>query len=172
MPPSYFALFDLEPRFALAPERLDGAYRAVATEVHPDRFANGSAADRRRALEWSTRANDAYRTLKTPVLRARHLLELRGIDVCAPSAAVPPAFLDAQIEWREALGAARAARDPRALHALQGAVGVERAALTARLAVQLDGERDDAAAAASALQLMFLDRLFADLDDARDALEA
>jgi hypothetical protein len=36
----------------------------------------------------------------------------------------------------------------------------------------LDGSRDDAGAVASVLQLMFLEKLLADLGDASEALEA
>jgi hypothetical protein len=46
------------------------------------------------------------------------------------------------------------------------------AALSAGLAVQLDTLRDDAGAVESVLQLMFLDKLLADIDDAHDELEA
>jgi molecular chaperone HscB len=172
MPPSYFSWFDLEPRFALPLEQLDLAYRTLASRVHPDRFANGTATERRQALELATRANEAYRTLKTPVLRARHLLALRGIDLGATGASVPPAFLNAQIDRREALGDARAARDETALRALGAAVREHAGNLSARLAAQLDTDRNDAGAVDSVLQLMFLDKLIADVDDARDELEA
>ncbi len=170
-PPSYFALLDLEPRFALSMDDLDRAYRALASRVHPDRFANGTVAERRDALELTTEANEAYRTLKTPVLRARHLLKLRGIDVDENREA-PAAFLSAQFEWREKLGDARAARDEAALHTLDAAARQHAGDLNARMAAQLDGSRDDAGAVASVLQLMFLEKLLADLGDASEALEA
>jgi molecular chaperone HscB len=171
LPPSYFALLDLEPRFALSMDELDRAYRALASRVHPDRFANGTVAERRDALERTTRANEAYRTLRAPVLRARHLLKLRGIDVDAYRAA-PAAFLSAQFEWREKLGDARAARDEAALQALDAAARKQAGDLNARLAAQLDASPDDAGAVASVLQLMFLEKLLADVGDAREALEA
>jgi len=68
-PPDYFSLFNLEPRFALLLDELDIAYRTLASQVHPDRFAAGTAAEQRRALELATHANEAYRALKTPLLR-------------------------------------------------------------------------------------------------------
>ncbi len=170
-PPSYFALLDLEVCFALSMDDLDRAYRALASRVHPDRFANGTVAERRDALELTTEANEAYRTLRAPVLRARHLLKLRGIDVDENRAA-PATFLSAQFEWRERLGDARAARDEAALHLLDVAARKHVGDLNARMAAQLDGPRDDAGAVASVLQLMFLEKLLADLGDASEALEA
>jgi len=170
-PPSYFALLDLEAHFALSMDELDRAYRALASRVHPDRFANGTVAERREALELTTDANEAYRTLRAPVLRARHLLSLRGVDVEEYPAAAPAAFLSAQFEWREKLGDASAARDWTALHALDAAAREHAGDLNARLAAQLDASRDDAGAVASVLELMFLYKLLADVGDACEALE-
>ena len=48
--------------------------------------------------------NEAYRTLKSPVQRARHLLELHGVDVAfETNTAMPTEFLMQQMELREAL---------------------------------------------------------------------
>jgi molecular chaperone HscB len=172
MPHSYFAMFELEPRFALPLEQLDLAYRALAMRVHPDRYANAPLDERRQALVLTADANDAYRTLKKPHLRAQHLLRLRGIDTAERNAAMPPSFLTTQMEWREALGEARAARDDNALRQLGAAVRAAAAVLHGRLERQLDVEQDNAAAAQSVLQLMFMDKLLADIDDAHALLEA
>ena len=32
-------------------------------------------------MQWTTRVNEAYRTLKSPAQRARYLLEINGVDV-------------------------------------------------------------------------------------------
>ena len=172
MPQSYFAMFELEPRFGLPLERLDSAYRALAMRVHPDRHANASLEEQRRALILASDSNDAYRTLKKPQLRARHLLDLRGIDAVDGSAALSPSFLDAQMEWREALDEARAAREESALRKLAAAVQAAAAELHARLGHQLDSALDNRAAAQSVLQLMFMDKLLSDIDDAHALLEA
>ena len=58
LPPSFFALFDLEPRFALPIEQLDAAYRTLARRVHPDRFVNGTEAEQRQAIETATHVNE------------------------------------------------------------------------------------------------------------------
>ena len=62
--PDHFALFALPARFALDESALERAHKDVQSKVHPDRFAAGSAAERRVAMQWAARANEAYRTLE------------------------------------------------------------------------------------------------------------
>ena len=60
---NHFELFQLPARFALDMSALDAAYRDVQGKVHPDRFINASSAEKRVAMQWATRANEAYQTL-------------------------------------------------------------------------------------------------------------
>src|SRR5262245_40059980 len=78
---SHFELFGLAPAFALDLARLETAYRQIQAQVHPDRFAHAGDAERRASMQMTTRVNEAYRTLKSPVRRAQYLLALNGIDV-------------------------------------------------------------------------------------------
>ena len=55
----------------------DHPFRAA----HPDRFVNATDAEKRVAMQWATRANEAYQTLKNPQKRARYLCELNGVDL-------------------------------------------------------------------------------------------
>src|SRR2546427_1707938 len=99
---NHFELFGLEPVFALNADSLDSAYRDIQAKVHPDRFAHAGDAERRASLQWTTRVNEAYRTLKDPLQRARHLLELRGVDVAfETNTAMPADFLVQQMALRE-----------------------------------------------------------------------
>ncbi|MFX7858475.1 Fe-S protein assembly co-chaperone HscB, partial [Acinetobacter baumannii] len=71
----------------------------------------------------------AYQTLRDPLKRATYLLHLRGIDVQAENnTAMPPAFLMQQMEWREALGDAKAERNVDALDDLLGMLRKEKRA--------------------------------------------
>ena len=116
----HFALFGLPERFELDGAALDVTYRDVLSRVHPDRFAGSGAAEQRVALQWATRANEAYRVLRDPLQRARYLCTLRGRDPADEhDTAMPPAFLMQQLDWREALDAARADDDPTAVEALR-----------------------------------------------------
>jgi molecular chaperone HscB len=58
----HFHLFQLPVRFALDAGELEEAYRQVQTRVHPDRFAAASGAEKRVAMQWATRANEAFDT--------------------------------------------------------------------------------------------------------------
>ncbi|MDB5918051.1 MAG: Fe-S protein assembly co-chaperone HscB, partial [Massilia sp.] len=113
---NHFDLFQLPARFTIDVKALDAAYRDVQGQVHPDRFINATDAEKRVAMQWATRANEAYQTLKNPQKRARYLCELNGVDLQTESnTAMPMDFLMQQMEWREALGEARAAKDVDAL---------------------------------------------------------
>jgi molecular chaperone HscB len=169
---SHFALFGLPERFALDRARLDGAYREVLGEVHPDRFARAGAADQRVALQWATRANEAYRTLRDDVARARYLCELRGIALAVETnTAMPAAFLVEQMELREALDEAREARDEAALKSIGDALRTARARAIAEVAGLLDGQGGTEATAHSVRKLMFLDRFGIDVAEALDAVD-
>lgn len=166
---NHFELFGLAPSFALDAGALDRAFRELQAKVHPDRFAQAGDAERRASMQWSTRANEAYRLLKDPVERARYLLELHGVDTGFDTdTAMPADFLARQIELREALEEAKAARDGAALEAIGRDLAAWSRALEAELARSIDGAHDYAGAAGAVRQLQFLKRLGAEVDAARD----
>src|SRR5512134_3724107 len=149
---SHFDLFGLAPAYALESEALDRSYREIQSRVHPDRFAHAGDAERRASLQWTTRVNEAYRTLKDPVQRAKHLLELHGVDVAfETNTQMPPEFLVQQLELRETLAEAR---EPEALERLQDEVGRERGQLERSIEQLIDGRHDFAAAAGEVRKLM------------------
>src|SRR6185369_13417182 len=105
---NHFELFGLAPAFVLDVARLESAYRDIQSKVHPDRFANAGDAERRASMQMTTRVNEAYRTLKSPVQRAKYLLEMNGVDVGFDTeTAMPKDFLIEQLELREKLEEAR-----------------------------------------------------------------
>jgi len=163
-----FELFDLAPRFALDRAALDARWRALQTEVHPDRFAVEGAAAQRVAMQWAVRVNEAYQRLKDPIKRAAYLCELNGAAIDAENnTAMPTAFLMQQMEWREALDEARDVDDVDAL--LQQVTDHRRAALT-QLETTLDGNRDFNSAAQQVRALMFVERFAHDIDARLEAL--
>ena len=161
---NHFALFGLPERYRFDADALDRAYRALQSDVHPDRHAAGDDARRRAALQASARVNEAYRTLKDRVGRAEYLLQLHGVDAAAATdSALPFAFLERQLERREAADQAAAGGDAAALAALQAAVADEAAATEARLGALLDAGAWETART-PARELRFLAKLHADID--------
>jgi molecular chaperone HscB len=167
-----FALFGLRPAFALDLADLDRAYRDLQGEIHPDRYAQAGEADQRLAMQWSTRANEAYNTLKRPFERARYLLNLQGIDAMAPGTApLPMAFLEQQMLAREALAEAVAKADSTALDRLERDTRAEAGRLMDKVAELIDIRRDYPAAADVLRQYRFLEKFLADLGDAYEDLD-
>lgn len=159
---NHFELFGLTPAFALEAEPLERSYREIQSQIHPDRYAQAGDAERRASMQWTTRVNEAYRTLKSPVQRARYLLEMNGVDVeFETNTQMPTDFLMKQLELRETLDAAK---QPDALDRLQAQVRGEKVLLEQNIARLVDGQKDYAAAAGEVRKLMFLDKLDAEID--------
>jgi len=170
---SHFELFGIEPGFALDRAALDRAYREIQGRIHPDRFAHAGEAERRASMQWTTRVNEAYRVLQDPLERARHLLELNGVDVAfETNTAMPTEFLERQMTLRESLEAASEARDAAALDALRADLAIDRKRVETQLAARIDQEKDFAAAAALVRELKFLERLDMEIESAYEAIEA
>lgn len=169
----HFTLFGLPHVQALDQESLDNAFRAVQSRVHPDKHAHGSEADRRLAMQWATRINEAYQTLKSPGMRARYLLQLLGHDPQIESnTAMPAEFLISQMELREAVEEARSAADEDALDAVRVRLLNEIKVDYERLAGLIDVDRDLDSAANLVRQLMFQEKLLNEIDDALEAVTA
>ena len=170
--PSHFELFGLSPAFALDTEALERAYREIQSRVHPDRYAHAGDAERRASLQWTTRVNEAYRTLKDPVQRAKHLLELHGVDVqFETNTQMPADFLMQQLELREELERGVQAKDATILDALKKSLQRQKRQLEAQVAQAIDAQKDYPAAAGLVRKLMFLDRLDSEIDAAYEAAE-
>jgi molecular chaperone HscB len=169
----FFGLFGLSPAFRLDESALDRAYREIQAQVHPDRYAHLSDTEKRISMQWATRVNEAYRTLRSPLLRACYLLELNGV---APgletNTAMSPDFLMAQLEWREAIEEARAGEDVTELQSLQRRLGQESRSLVGELALALDKRQAFEEGAELVRRLKFLEKLRHEIDDALEALES
>lgn len=101
---TFFSLFQLPEGYDVDMEQLQCRYRELLREVHPDRFAAASDSERRLAMQFSTRINEAYETLKSPVSLAHYLLSLQGINIDPQQTiANDPAFLMHQMSLREQL---------------------------------------------------------------------
>ena len=159
---SDFELFGLPERFAQDMAAIDGRWKDLQREVHPDRFAAQGAAAQRVAMQWSVRVNEAYQRLRDPLQRAAYLCERRGAPIQAETNTVMPAdFLQEQMAWREALDDASAPQDMDKL-----ATQLARAQSDALEQIRelLDATNDPAAAAQRVRALMFLARFAHDVE--------
>lgn len=159
---NHFSLFGLPARFALDDAALETAWRDVAARVHPDRFATASAVERRVAMQWAARANEAYRVLRDPMQRARYLCEQAGVDLQTESnTSMDGAFLMQQMEWRELLDDAR--QDAQARERLDAELQAARQAMRQQLVDLIDERQDHAAAARKVREWMFIEKLAQEL---------
>ena len=166
---NHFDLFGLPPAFSVGAEALERSYREVQSRVHPGRFAHAGDAERRASLQWTTRVNEAFQVLKNPVKRAKHLLELHGVDVAfETNTAMPQDFLMQQMELREAL---EDAKDASALDALRDNLLKAKSSLEGEIGDAIDKKRDFAGAAGLVRKLQFLDRLDEEIDAAYEEIE-
>lgn len=110
---NYFELFNFPVSFDLDLTELSNRYRKLQHTVHPDKFANASDLERRLSMQRSTLINEAYQTLKSPLQRARYLLQLNGVDLSRDtSTSMDSEFLMQQMRLREELEQVRSSSDP------------------------------------------------------------
>jgi molecular chaperone HscB len=165
----HFSLFGLPSAYTLDAVALERAYREIQARIHPDKFVNAGEAEKRASMQWTTRVNEAYRTLKDPVLRAKYLLEQAGHDVgFETNTAMPPAFLMRQLELRESL---EEARDQSSLDELSAQLKRDRQRLETLLAAKIDAEHDLPAAVGILRELQFLARFGEEIGSAYEGLE-
>jgi molecular chaperone HscB len=168
---NHFELLGLPVSYSVDPGRLEQGYRDLQSRVHPDRFASGSDAERRVAMQWATRANEAYRTLRDPLGRARYLLQLKGFDTGEETnTSMPADFLMQQMEWRESVAAATASGDGAALARLQDEIASDRGPMLELLARALDRDSNYDAGCSLVRKLRFLDKLEEEIDEALESL--
>jgi len=100
----FFAVLQLKPACEIDLALLEKNYQQQQSLWHPDRKAGASDREKLEAMQQASILNDAYTTLKNPLLRAAHLLQLNGIDVSSHDQSyLDPAFLLAQIHLHDTL---------------------------------------------------------------------
>ncbi len=99
--PDPFVLLGLPRRYVLDAAALAAAYRALARQIHPDRFVARPAVERRMALHWTAALNEARRVLRDDRTRARYLATGQAAPRERGGPTLDPAFLAEIFEWRE-----------------------------------------------------------------------
>lgn len=126
----FFAVLQLPAACELDVAQLERNYRELQGKWHPDRFAGAPQAEKLAAMQKASLLNDAYTTLKSPLSRAAHLLQLQGCDTRVHNQAdLEPAFLQQQMRLRDALEELAADQDEGGLRGLLDSVDGERVTL-------------------------------------------
>jgi molecular chaperone HscB len=110
----YFSFLGLPRKLNLDMADFEQRYRALSRQFHPDYFYKAAPAERRASLEKSSYLNDAYRTLRNPILRVEYLLKLEGLAAQGPEQAskqVPAGLLEEVFTLNEELDEVREQRE-------------------------------------------------------------
>jgi molecular chaperone HscB len=162
---NHFELFGLPLRYALDADALERAYRDLQQSVHPDRHAAADDTARRLAMQASARVNEAYRTLRDPVERARYLLALEGADPLTGSdRSLPVEFLERQLDRRERAARAGSCGDARALERVVDETREEAGAAERELGRLLGAPDSRSLARVRVRELAFLAKVVRDLE--------
>jgi molecular chaperone HscB len=97
----YFEFFGLPRKLTLDVVALEKQFYAMSRKLHPDRFAGKPAEEQEAALAQSSLLNDAYRTLKDPILRTQYLLKLEGVELEEQSKAATDAARASGMEKKQ-----------------------------------------------------------------------
>ena len=77
----FFTIFSLPRHLQVNLSALEKTFYAQSRKLHPDRFAARPPVEQEAALAESSQLNDAYRTLKDPILRTQYLLSVEGVEL-------------------------------------------------------------------------------------------
>lgn len=172
MAQSYFELFELKPAFKIDLAILESHFRKIQSASHPDRFVNATSVEKLKSMQMATLANEAYQTLKTPAARAKYLLERQGISaISETNTAMPADFLMQQMEWRETLEDAKAAKDIVAADNLLTEIQQEAISLNTALISLIDVKQDYVSATDATRKLIFIDKVCADINKVIEQIE-
>jgi molecular chaperone HscB len=113
LPPTernYFNVFGLPAdRLEIDIPQLEKRFLELSRKYHPDRFASKTPLENQIAHEYSSAVNNAYRTLKEPVSRAKYVVERKLGSIEEKSAQVPTEMAEFFFEIHDLLDTIREA---------------------------------------------------------------
>ncbi len=169
---NYFEFFSIQQQFNVDLNALESNFRAIQSASHPDRFVTCTSAEKLQSMQTATLANEAYLTLKNPANRAKYLLAQQGIDaIDEKNTQMPADFLMQQMEWREAMEDAKAAKNIGDLENLLAEMQLDAKKLQANLTDLIDTQKNYKAATDTTRKLIFIDKVCADIHKAIEHLE-
>ncbi|MDB4976057.1 MAG: hscB [Myxococcaceae bacterium] len=107
-----FDVLGLTPAFDLDAKLVEQRYRDLQRALHPDKFTQASASERRASLSRAVSVNEAYRVLRDELKRAEALFARHGGQTSeSASKTADPALLMEVMELREELASTRHSHD-------------------------------------------------------------
>jgi molecular chaperone HscB len=107
----YFALFEMPRQLWIEMNGLEQKFLQLSWKLHPDNFVNATETERELSLKRSSELNDAYRTLRDPVVRVEYLLAIEGARKEGQhKQQAPPELLEEVFELNESLDELREAK--------------------------------------------------------------
>src|ERR1700748_479395 len=97
----YFEFFELPRKLTLNVVALEKQFYTMRRRLHAYRVAAKPLAAQEAALAQSSLLNDAYRTLKDPILRTQYLLKLEGVELEEQSKAATEAARASGVEKKQ-----------------------------------------------------------------------
>jgi molecular chaperone HscB len=177
---NYFEQFGLPLSYTISRQHLDKAYRSLQQLSHPDRFVNEPIERQRVAVQQTAQNIEAYQSLKSPVLRACHLMTLLGEDFDLTSYTVSDiALLMQQMDYRDQLVVIKDNNDMEELDTFSEMItGLTKSMLdtiTNEFSGLESSSSSDSKVDASSLknhicELQFLNKLAKDLDEVEEQL--
>ncbi|MCB1616558.1 MAG: Fe-S protein assembly co-chaperone HscB [Pseudomonadales bacterium] len=109
---NFFEIFRLQPLFHIDKQLLKRRYREIQKNIHPDRFADSDAQQKRLSQQYTSLVNEAYEVLDDDFSRALYLLQLVGVDTTKEVTTANTDFLMEQMQLRERLAAVKEQAEP------------------------------------------------------------
>ena len=104
-------MFEMPRKLWVEMTALEQKFLQLSWKLHPDNFVNATAEEREISLKRSSELNDAYRTLKDPVVRVEYLLAIEGARKEGQTKQqAPPELLEEVFELNESLDELREAK--------------------------------------------------------------
>src|SRR5271163_2791700 len=111
-----FAVLGIERRYDIDLGAVEKRHRELSRALHPDRYADAGASERKATLSKAVEVNEAWRIVRESISRAEALFTLAGITVGERNEPKPSGeLLMAAMDLRETLEEAKATRDLRAI---------------------------------------------------------
>eukprot|EP00232_Nephroselmis_pyriformis_P019186 CAMPEP_0182900024 /NCGR_PEP_ID=MMETSP0034_2-20130328/28500_1 /TAXON_ID=156128 /ORGANISM="Nephroselmis pyriformis, Strain CCMP717" /LENGTH=196 /DNA_ID=CAMNT_0025034139 /DNA_START=149 /DNA_END=739 /DNA_ORIENTATION=+ len=160
---TYFDLFGMSrPVFDLDVKTLEGEYKSLQKQLHPDKFAQRPPEEQKLSAEQASVVNVAYDTLTEPLSRALYIMKLRGCEIGEGSTVHDTALLMEQMEVQEEVD--EAGGDAGRLEELRHSQSGKLAKLCQEMTLAL-GDGDDVRAKGVVTRMMYVTRTLKIIED-------